>query len=271
MDPIEKYNATVIAVVRWTPDLFTLKIRPDTQLAPFTAGQYVLLGLTSDRPRRLGAEPEFKESKPGRLVMRAYSIASGGQEPSTLEFFISQVNNGALTPRLVTLEAGERIYVGEKIRGHFTLDHVPEGNENIVLCATGTGLAPYISMLRDEDHFVHPHRFVLLQGAATGNELGYLDELSLRVSRHKNWSYAPSITRPHLYPWWQGETGRLTRYFEGTFLQDQFSVSLDPAKTSVFLCGNPAMISQVKEMLTPLGYTVGDAIHPGPLHIEEYW
>ncbi len=271
MDPVEKYNATVIAVVRWTPDLFTLKIRPDADLEPFIAGQYVLLGLTSDRPRRPGSELEFKESKPGRLVMRAYSIASGGRDPGTLEFYISLVGNGALTPRLVTLEAGERIYVGEKIRGHFTLDHVPDGHENVVLCATGTGLAPYLSMLRDEDFAPHSHRFALLQGAATGNELGYLDEISLRTARHAHWHYLPSITRPHLYPWWNGDTGRLTRYFEGSLLQERCGIPLDPDKTSVFLCGNPAMIAQVKDMLVPMGYAMGDAQNPGSLHIEEYW
>ena len=131
-------------------DLFVLKVRPDARIEPFVSGQYVLLGLSSNRPRREGREPEFKEQKPDRLVLRAYSIASAGHETDALEFYISVVSNGSLTPRLVQLEPGDRLNLGEKIRGHFTLHAVPEDREWVVLAATGTGLAPYISMMRAE-------------------------------------------------------------------------------------------------------------------------
>ena len=95
MDAVaEKYNAVVVARMSLTPDLFILKVKPDKAPAEFVSGQYVLLGLSSNLPRREGSEPEFKESKADRMVLRAYSIASAGHEPGLLEFYISVVSNG---------------------------------------------------------------------------------------------------------------------------------------------------------------------------------
>jgi ferredoxin--NADP+ reductase len=272
MDPVsEKYNATVEAIDRLTPDLFTLKVRPDRAVAPFTSGQYVLLGLSTNIPRREGSEPEFKEQKPDRLLLRAYSIASAGHAPDLLEFYISVVSNGSLTPRLVQVKAGDRLNVGEKIRGHFTLDQVPPDREWVVLAATGTGLAPYISMMRAERINPTPFKFVILQGAPKGSDHGYVEELLDHARALPNLTYIPSITRPHLDPDWTGDTGRITRYFDTDVLKERLGLEMNPAKTSVFLCGNPAMIEDVKKVLEPKGYTTHTTTTPGSLHIEEYW
>src|SRR4051812_16530350 len=110
MDSVaEKYNATVVAKHQLTPDLFIIKVRPDKPSPEFISGQYVLLGLSSNVPRRADCPPEFKESKPDRMVLRAYSIASVGHEPGLLEFYISVVDNGCLTPRLVSVKPGDRL------------------------------------------------------------------------------------------------------------------------------------------------------------------
>lgn len=266
-----KYNATVIARTALTPDLFIIKVRPDQPMAEFISGQYVLLGLSSNVARREGSEPEFKESKADRMVLRAYSIASAGHDPGTLEFFISVVGNGSLTPRLATLRPGDRLMVGDKIRGFFTLDTVPREHKDVVLAATGTGLAPYVSMMRR--HAVHPYpfRFTILQGAPRGWELGYLDELTLHSRYLPRVRYVPSITRTGEDPWWTGDTGRITKWFQGSLLRDRLEVELDPARTSVFLCGNPAMIHEAQKALEPLGYTAYSTQSPGSLHTEEYW
>lgn len=272
MDPISsKYNATVESIGYLTPDLFILKIRPDTPIAPFVSGQYVLLGLSSNLPRREGSAPEFKEQKSDRLVLRAYSIASAGHETDVLEFYISVVANGSLTPRLVQLKAGDRIALGEKIRGYFTLDQIPADREWVILASTGTGLAPYISMMRAERLAPTKRRYIILQGAPTGKDLGYFEEMREKAAALPNLTYLPSITRPHLDPDWTGETGRITRYFETDLLRERFGVDLHPGKTSVFLCGNPAMIEDVEKLLVPKGYTKHTPAAPGSLHIEEYW
>jgi ferredoxin--NADP+ reductase len=275
MDAVsEKYNAVVVAKQALTPDLFILKVMPDKPMAEFVSGQYVLLGISSNVGRRSGSEPEFKESKADRMILRAYSIASAGHEPNLLEFYISVVSNGSLTPRLVSLQPGDRLMVGDKIRGFFTLDTVPKEHKTVVLAATGTGLAPYVSMMRRHAVQPFPFRFVILHGAPRSWELGYLDELRLQARYLPRVVYIPSITRTKEDPWWPGETGRITQYFQSHMLRDRLEVELDPAKTSVFLCGNPAMIHEVGNLLEPLGYTAYTTQatqNPGSLHTEEYW
>lgn len=267
----EKYNAVLVARQALTPDLFIIKVKPDKALAEFVSGQYVLLGVSSNLPRRPGSEPEFKESKADRLILRAYSIASAGHDPGLLEFYISVVPNGSLTTRLVSLQPGDRLMVGDKIRGFFTLDTVPREHTTVVLAATGTGLAPYVSMMRRHAVQAFPFRFVILHGAPRSWELGYLDELRMQSRYLPRVAYIPSITRTKEDPWWTGETGRITQYFQSHMLRDKLEVELDPSRTSVFLCGNPAMIHEVGAMLEPLGYTAYSTQSPGSLHTEEYW
>jgi len=272
MDAVaEKYNAVVVAKQALTPDLFIIKVKPDKAMGEFISGQYVLLGLSSNLSRRDGSEPEFKLSKPDRMILRAYSIASAGHEPELLEFYISVVSNGSLTPRHAQINPGDRIMVGEKIRGSFTLDTIPPEHENIILAATGTGLAPYVSMMRRHAVRPYPFRFIILHGAPRSWELGYLEELRMQSRYLPRVVYIPSITRTKEDPWWTGETGRITQYFQSHMLRDRFEVELDPARTSVFLCGNPAMIEEVGKLLEPRGYTTYSTQNPGSLHTEEYW
>ncbi len=273
MDASEKYNATVVAKHMLTPDLFILKVKPDEPVSQFVSGQYMLLGLSSDVPRREGSAPEFKEAKPGRIVLRAYSIASPGYQTDMLEFYVSVVTNGSLTPRLVLLSPGDRLMVGDKIRGFFTLESVAPSHKTVVMAATGTGLAPYLSMMRQEiaAETRHDFRFILIHGAPHSWELGYLDEFRLLEKALPNLTYVPSITRTHEDKWWTGPFGRITGYFKDDAFAEKFSVPLDPAQTSVFLCGNPLMIEEVTHLLQPRGYTVHTLQEPGSLHTEEYW
>jgi ferredoxin/flavodoxin---NADP+ reductase len=272
MDPLtDKYNAVVVSRQTLTPDLFIIKVKPDKPIEPFISGQFVLLGLSSNFSRREGSDPEFKPSKPDRMILRAYSIASSGHEPDLLEFYISVVYNGSLTPRLVRLNPGDRLQVGEKIRGFFTLDTVPKEHSHIILAATGTGLAPYVSMMRQHSVKPYPFNFIILHGAPHGWELGYLDELRMQASHLPRINYIPSITRTKVDPLWTGESGRITQYFQTDILDQRFGVKLDPAKTSVFLCGNPKMIDEVGKILELRGYTHYTTQVPGSLHTEEYW
>ncbi len=272
MDSItDRYNAVVVAKKTFSPDLFILKVKLDKPFERFISGQYVLLGLSSNSIRREGSEKEFKETKPDRMILRPYSIATSGHEPDLFEFYISVVTNGSLTPRLAQLNPGDRMMVGDKVRGFFTLETVPTTHKNIILAATGTGLAPYVSMIRQHAMKPYPFRFIILHGAPRSWELGYAEELTLHSHHLSSVTYLPSITRVKEDPWWTGESGRITQYFQSAILSERFDVVFDPNQTSVFLCGNPDMIQDVWQILESRGYTIYSTQNPGSLHTEEYW
>lgn len=98
-----------------------------------------------------------------------------------------------------------------------------------------------------------------------------MDELRLHARYLPRVHYLPSITRTPEDPWWKGETGRITRWFQSAELADRLEVEWDPARTSVFLCGNPAMIHEIGKILEPKGYAAWTTQNPGSLHTEEYW
>lgn len=266
------YNATLVARSDHAANLATFYVRPDTPFEPFISGQYVTLGLLGSEPRLEGMPNEFRDASPEKLVQRAYSIAAAGYEIDELEFLVSLVDNGSLTPRLWKLKAGDRLAIGKKIVGSFTLDELQ--TRTVVMVGTGSGLAPFISMLRQNLRRHLDVRFVLLHGAPRRSELAYLTEFRSLDKACSNFTYVPAISRPQLDPpGWRGMTGRLTQFFErnGTLLGEMTGVDLDPTKTDVYLCGNPNMINDIHSKLEPLGYTKHSRSKPGALHIEEYW
>jgi len=138
---------------------------------------------------------------------------------------------------------------------------------------TGTGIAPFLAMVRQHAVSRPDIKFVLLQGATRRSELGYLSELRALARALPNFIYLPAISRPHLDPLWKGQTGRLTVYFQdgGKLLKDQAGVELDPAKADVYLCGSPGMVRDISAVLEPSGYRKWTKSEPAALHIEEYW
>jgi ferredoxin/flavodoxin---NADP+ reductase len=266
------YNATLVARSDHAPGLATFYVRPDTPFEPFTSGQYVTLGLLGSEPRKHGSPPEYHEVNPEKLVQRAYSIAAAGYEIDELEFMISLVDNGSLTPRMWELVPGDRLAVGKKIVGSFTLEEMQ--TRTAVMVGTGSGLAPFISMLRQNLTRKIDVQFVLLHGAPRRSELAYLTEFRALEKACPNFTYIPAISRPQLDPaGWRGMTGRLTQFFakNGSLLTEMAGVDLDPTKADVYLCGNPNMINDIHGVLEPLGYTKHTKSKPGALHIEEYW
>src|SRR5262249_35925629 len=143
----EQLNAVVTLVNRISPWLMVLQVVPDGWTFPeFNPGQYVTLGLFGSAARCDLARPEQAPADPHKLIRRAYCIASSPVNSEFLEFFIHLVPHGPLSPRLFALKIGDRICLSDNITGAFTFDHVPV-EANLVLIATGTGLAPYVSML----------------------------------------------------------------------------------------------------------------------------
>jgi len=208
--------------------------------------------------------------EPGKLIRRAYSIASSSVEKRYLEFYVTLITSGALTPRLFAIPYGGRLFLGPKASGLFTLDRVDPGKA-VVLIATGTGLAPYISMLRTMLVNDAERHFVVLHGARYSWDLGYRGELESLARIRPNFTYIPSITRASEEPYFQGHTGRIQSLIEQGIIEQLSGVPLDPSAADVFLCGHPDMIQAVKEMLVPRGFKPDHGKETGTIHVEEYW
>jgi len=264
------YNATLVTREEINPQLVVLRIQPDGELFSFTPGQFAVLGLLGAETRVSEADPELPLANPNTLIRRAYSIASASVERRYAEFFITLINSGLLTPRLFACAYGSRLYMGPKGSGLFTLDRAaPE--KTVILIATGTGLAPYMSMLRTMLVEETERRFVVLHGARYSWDLGYRGELESLARVRSNFTYIPSITRPEKDPHFVGATGRVQTLLEQGIIQRQSGLSLDPTRAEVFLCGNPAMIEAAKAILLGQAFTPSKGKQPGTLHVEEYW
>jgi len=264
------YNATVIGREEIHPELIVLRVRPDAELFDFKPGQFGVLGLLGGAPRVPEAAAEEPVTESDKMIRRAYSIASSSVERRYIEFYLTLISSGQLTPRLFALKHGSRVFLGPKASGLFTLDRVAPGKA-VVLIATGTGLAPYISMLRTLLMTETQRKFVVLHGARYSWDLGYRGELESLARLRPNFTYLPSITRADQDPHFQGRTGRIQNVLEQGAIERDAGVALDPAQTDVFLCGNPEMVKAVKELLAAKGFTTGDSKNPGTIHVEEYW
>jgi len=264
------YNAVLIGREELNPQLHILRVKPDSALFDFRPGQFAVAGLLGREARVDEADDEDPPAAPDKLIRRAYSIASSSVERHYVEFYVNLITSGALTPRLFALPYGGRLFIGYRASGMFTLDHVAPAKA-LILIATGTGLAPYMSMLRTL--LVHDTQrpFVVLHGARYSWDLGYRGELESLARFRANFTYIPSITRPHEDPHFRGHTGRIQTLLEQGIIETLSGVPLDPARADVFLCGNPEMIHVVKEILLPRGFTPDHPKQPGTIHVEEYW
>lgn len=266
----DPYNATVVGREEINPQLLIMRVRPDGPMFEFRPGQFGVLGMLGSAPRVAGSTPEEKPGEPDKIIRRAYSIASSSLERRYVEFFLTLITNGALTPRLFALKHGERVFLGPKASGIFTLDKVaPE--KAVVLIGTGTGLAPYVSMMRTMLVNDSQRRYVVLHGARYSWDLGYRGELESLARLRPNFTYIPSITRPDQDPHFGGYTGRIQTLIEKGVVEKESGVVFDPARTEVFLCGNPEMVKVATELLQVKGFAAKGGTAPATIHVEEYW
>jgi ferredoxin--NADP+ reductase len=266
----DPYNATVVGREEINPQLVILRVRPAGELFDFKPGQFAVLGMLGQAPRVEESAPEETPAEPDKLIRRAYSIASASVERRYLEFYLTLITSGALTPRLFALAHGGRLFLGPKATGVFTLDRVaPE--KSVVLIATGTGLAPYVSMLRTMLVNDRQRRFVVVHGARFSWDLGYRGELESLARMRPNFTYIPSITRPDQDPHFIGYAGRIQTLLEQGVVERESGVVLDPAQTEVFLCGNPEMVKTATALLQARGFAGKGGPGPATVHVEEYW
>jgi ferredoxin/flavodoxin---NADP+ reductase len=266
---VTPYNAAVIGREEINPQLLVLRVQPDAPLFEFKPGQFAVLGLLGREPRVPEAAGE-ETVEPDKLIRRAYSIASSSVERRYMEFYLTLITSGQLTPRLFALRHGGRLFLGPKASGVFTLDRVPP-DKAVIFIATGTGLAPYISMLRTMLVSDTQRRYVVLHGARYSWDLGYRGELESLVRFRSNFTYLPSITRPEGDVLFHGSIGRIQALLQSGLVEAKSGVALDPARADVFLCGNPDMVTNVKAWLEAKGFKADHGKEIGTIHVEEYW
>ncbi len=263
-------NAKVAQRVELSPELIILRIVPDGwELPDFIPGQFAVLGLPGSAVRTDFSDSEELPSNPDKLIRRAYSIASSSTNKEYIEFYVALVRSGALTPRLFALEKGDSIFLGQKFTGMFTLEMTKQ-NTNIIMLSTGTGLAPYMSMVRTVLKSSMKSHFVVVHGARHSWDLGYRSELMTLRTICNKLTYIPIISRPSEEMLkWGGQTGYIQDIWNNK--NELLPFKPNPSNTHILLCGNPGMIDGMLTNLTAEGYVEHTKKSPGNIHLERYW
>lgn len=267
---MNELNSVITQILQVSPIMKIIRIKPiDWEFADFKGGQFVALALPGTAERCAAATEEpYPPKEPEKLIKRAYSIASTSTA-EYIEFYITLVHSGSLTPRIFNLNIGDKIWMGKKGVGMFTLDEV-DSKRNIILIATGTGVAPYMSMLRS-DALKREGRIMVVHGAANSWDLGYSSELQLLESMFDKFSYYPTITNPEKEPaGWNGDVRFIQDIWADGLAEKQWGFKATPDDTSFFLCGNPNMITSMVEQLSKDGFKEHKRKSPGHIHVEEF-
>lgn len=265
-------NAIIAQRMDVTEKMAVFRIAPDGwELPEFVPGQFTVLGLPGDSPWRSDCDPSDKDAPADKLIKRAYSIASSSVSKEYLEFLISLVQSGSLTSRLFNLKAGDRVFLSPKFTGFFTLKEVPK-EANVVLVGTGTGLAPYMSMVRTELIEKNRPNLAILHGAANSWDLAYNSELTALQHTNPGFHYLPVIDMPEReHVPWRGDTGFVQHVWQKGKLEELWGFKPTPENTHVFLCGNPMMIETMEGILQGEGFSEHTKKNPGTYHLERYW
>jgi len=255
----------------WTHGLFTIRVRaPD--VLPFLPGQFLQLGVYISSQE--GSEMQELGGKDGagegagkwKLINRPYSVASPHGE--YLEFFIVLVEDGELTPHLWNLKVNDSIQVSQKGAGSFTLEKAPPA-ENLWLLGTGTGLAPYIAMVRDPLIWEKYQQVVIVHGVRQADDLAYTDELRQLETRFPNrFRFFQTLTRERQQGFLHGRIPQLVA--DGT-LEKLTGCPITRDNATVMLCGNPAMLDSMEELLSEREMRLHRSKNPGQIVLERYW
>jgi ferredoxin--NADP+ reductase len=234
---------TVTAVRPWSDRTFSLTLTRPADFA-FANGEFVTIGLKSD----------------GKLIARAYSIVST-QDDDHLEFLSIHVPEGPLTSRLVKVRPGDSVWVNSKATGSLTLAHVLPGR-NLYLLATGTGLAPFMSLIRDPATYRAHEKIILAHTVRTEAELVYREELETRAGDALR--YVPTVTREAFV-----RSGRCSDLFISGALYEELGLPpADPAQDRILICGNPDMNRQMSAYLRESGWTMTSHRGVGNFSVE---
>ncbi|WP_018388973.1 ferredoxin--NADP reductase [Ancylobacter sp. FA202] len=248
------HTERVLSVHHWTDNLFTFTTTRDPALR-FKNGQFVMIGLQVD----------------GKPLLRAYSIASANYE-ETLEFFSIKVANGPLTSRLQHLKVGDEVIVGRKPTGTLLVDYLVPGRR-LYLLSTGTGLAPFMSLIKDPETYEAYEKVILVHGVRTVGELAYQDFIENELPDneffgelvHEKLVYYPTVTREPYR-----NQGRITDLItSGKLFADLGLPPLDKEDDRVMLCGSPQLLDDMRVILKEKAFEEGSTTEPGDFVIEK--
>ncbi len=244
----------VLSVHHWTDKLFTFTTTRDPSLR-FSNGNFIMLGLrVNDKP-----------------LLRAYSMVSANYEEHHLEFLSIKVADGPLTSRLQHIKVGDSIIVGRKSTGTLAIDYLLPG-KRLYLLSTGTGLAPFMSVIRDPATYKAFEQVVLVHGVRQADELAYHDLVVEHLPQHeflgemvsKQLLYYPTVTRESYR-----NMGRVTDLIEsGKMFEDLKLPALDVAHDRVMICGSPHMLKDLKHLLEGRGFKEGNTSKHGDFVTE---
>jgi ferredoxin--NADP+ reductase len=245
---------TVLSVRHWTDSLFSFTATRDPGFR-FQNGQFAMIGLEVD----------------GRPLLRAYSMASANHEEA-LEFFSIKVADGPLTSRLQKIREGDIILVGRKATGTLITGNLIPG-KRLLLLSTGTGLAPFASLIKDPDVYESYETIVLAHGCRQVSELAYGEQVVEGLRQHELFGpliadkliYYPTVTREPFR-----NRGRITDLIEsGQLFADIGRSPLDLETDRIMMCGSPAMLDELRVMLADRGFAEGNHSEPGHFVIEK--
>ena len=236
---------TVLSVHHWNDSLFTFRTTRDPGLR-FINGQFVMIGLEVN----------------GRPLMRAYSIASANYEEH-LEFFSIKVQDGPLTSRLQHLQPGDKLLVSKKPTGTLVLRDLKPA-KRLFMFATGTGLAPFMSLIHDPETYERFDKIILIHGVRWTNELAYHDYIEEDLKDHEYLGemireklvYYPTVTREPF----RNEGRQTDLILSGKLFADLGEAPLDPATDRGMICGSPAMLKEISAMLDGFGFKISTHI-----------
>lgn len=262
-------NATIVRRRDLNARVAVLHVQPDAgSIHDFVPGQFLQLGLPVDADTVRASEDPPKRTK---LVKRSYSIASSPHERDAYELCVALVEAGKLTPKLKPLPVGARIWHDTHPKGFFTMEKVPDVRD-LVFVATGTGIAPFVSMLRCYRNVPNRfRRFVIVHGAREASDLAYHEELIAAAKSDDRVHYMPVLSREPEASGWSGMRGRVQAALEDAQFAAHTKVPLEADNAHVFLCGNPEMIQAVRDLLSARGFVADTVKVPGNLHFERYW
>lgn len=240
---------TVLDVRHWTDDYFSFTTTRDDGFR-FDNGQFVMIGLET-------------EAKP---LLRAYSIASANWEEQ-LEFFSIKVQNGPLTSRLQHIKPGDKVLVGKKPTGTLLISDLHPGR-NLYLLGTGTGMAPWLSVIKDPETYERFDKVIVTHGVRFEKDLAYRDYFERELPQHEflgeqirdKLLYYPAVTREDFR-----NRGRLTELLGSGAMAEALGVeALDPAHDRAMICGSPQMLADLRTLLDARGFEASHRIgNPG--------
>ncbi len=245
----------VVWVHHWNTGLTSLRVQRDSAYT-FTPGQFARIGLRKDD---------------GEVIWRAYSIVSAPKE-AFLEFFMVIVPTGEFSSRIANLKLGDTMLVEKHAQGFLTADRFRDGRD-LWLLATGTGLAPYIAMLRDPVVWKQFENIVLVLSVREHTDLGYVEELEF-LAKHSpkqggaKLQFFITLTRDTSIG---GLSGRINALVTSGKLEQAAVLKLSLEHSRFMLCGNPEMVEGMRALLKARGFRMNRKLEPGHIIVENYW